>query len=150
MGLAQHDLRQTTTNDEIVNPLTSFMALILTGVFFSAASHAQLTVVLISNYDAKLTISGNLHRISGQAKVRSGRTFPIEFQGHRIDVSVNNIGDGKYRAVVNVFEKYNDGWSEITVDPLTIEALFAAPVQFQWQSDNASMDLAIAISIYQR
>jgi hypothetical protein len=127
------------------------LALILTGVFFSAASHAQLTVVLISNYDAKLTISGELHHISGQAKVRSGRTFPIEFQDHRIDVSVNYIGDGKYRAFVNVFEKhFDDSWSEITIDPLSFEALYAAPVQFQWQSDNVSMDLAIAISIYQR
>ena len=126
------------------------LALILTGVFFSTVGQAQLTVVLISNYDAKLSVAGELHHISNQTKVRSGRTFPIEFQDHRIDVSVNNIGNGKYRAFVNVFEKNADGWSEITADDLTFEALYAAPVQFRWQSDRVSMDLAIAVSIYQR
>jgi hypothetical protein len=128
----------------------SRLALIVASVLVSAVSHAQLTVILISNYDAKLTVAGELHHITNQSKVRSGRTFPIEFQDYRIDVSVNNIGDGKYRAFVNVFEKSDVGWSEITADDLTFEALFAAPVQFQWQSDKVSMDLAIAVSIYQR
>ena len=128
----------------------SRLALILAGVLLFAVGHAQLTVVLISNYDAKLTVAGELQHISNQAKVRSGRTFPIDFQDHRIDVSVTNIGDGKYRAFITVLEKDDDGWSEITVEDLTFEALFAAPVQFQWQSDTVSMDLAIAVSIYQR
>ena len=47
------------------------LALILTGVFFSTVGQAQLTVVLISNYDAKLSVAGELHHISNQTKVRS-------------------------------------------------------------------------------
>lgn len=126
------------------------LAVILAGVLFSAVGHAQLTVVLIANYDAKLTVAGELHHISSQTKVRSGRTFPIDFQDHRIDVSVANIGDGQYRAFITVLEKDEDGWTEITVEDMMFEALFAAPVQFQWQSDEVSLDLAIAVSIYQR
>lgn len=122
----------------------------MAGVLFAAVGHAQLTVVLISNYDAKLTIASELHHVSSQIKVRSGRTFPIEFQDHRIDVSVANIGDGKYRAFIAVLEKDENGWSEITVEDLMFEALFAAPVHFQWQLADVSLDLAIAVSIYQR
>jgi hypothetical protein len=126
------------------------IALCLVGLFFTAISQAQLTVVLVSNYDAKLLVAGESHHITNQVRVRNGRTFPIEFQEHRIDVSIVSIGDGKYRATLNVFDRKESRWSEITTDDLTFEALFAAPVVYQWKSGDVSLDLGIAVSIFHR
>lgn len=79
-----------------------------------------------------------------------GYPILLEFQEYRIDVNVSNIGDGKYRAILNVFNRKESGWTEVTTDDLTFEALFAAPVNYQWKSGDVSLDLAIAVSIFHR
>ena len=111
---------------------------------------AQSTLVLISNYDVKLIVAGELQHITDQAKVRDRRTFPIEFQQHRIDVSVSNIGNGKYRAILDMFERTDTGWEKITTDELAFEALFAAPIQYKWTVGDVSVDLGIAVSMFHR
>ena len=130
--------------------LCARLALCLAGVLFSATSLAQSTVVLTSNYDVKLNVDGELHHVTNQARVRNGNTFPIEFQRHRIDVNIFNIGDGKYRAILNVYERKEGLWSEISTSDLTFEAMFAAPVQYQWKSGDVSLDLGIAVAILNR
>jgi hypothetical protein len=93
-------------------------------------------------------VAGETHHITNQAKVRNGRTFPIEFQAHRIDITVRNIGNGKYRATLEFLEQTDTGWHRIATDDLSFEAMFAAPVQYQWQAGDMSLDLAIAVSIF--
>ena len=122
----------------------------IAGVFLSTVALAQSTLVLISNYDVKLTVAGQLHHITDQAKVRDQRTFPIEFQQHRIDVSVSSIGSGKYRAIINMFERTDSGWNEMTTDELMFEALFSAPIELKWTAGDVSVDLGIAVSIFHR
>jgi len=123
------------------------LVLCLAGVFISEVSLAQPTLVLIANYDAKLNVAGAEQHITSQAKVRNGRTIPIEFQGHRIDVTVESIGNGKYDAVVDLYERSDGTWYKITLEGLTFEAMFAAPVNLKWREANISLDLAIAIAI---
>ncbi|MFQ5610003.1 MAG: hypothetical protein ACE5F8_07010 [Woeseiaceae bacterium] len=104
-------------------------------------------MVLTANYDARLTVAGAKFHVTSQAKVRNGRTFPIDFQDHRIDVTISTLGDGKYRAYVNVFERHDNDWRKVTRDELEFEAAFAAPIQFEWAEGELSMDVAIAVSI---
>jgi hypothetical protein len=125
-----------------------YLGLCLTVALLSQETSAQNTLVLISNHDAKLLVAGEAHHITNQAKVRSGRTFPIEFQKHRIDVTIRNIGDGKYHATIELLERTDIGWYRITTDDLSFEAMYAAPIQYRWQAGDISLDLAIAVSIF--
>lgn len=127
-----------------------YLAVCIAGVFLSAVALAQSTLVLISNYDVKLTVAGELHHITSQVKVRDRRTFPIEFQQHRIDVSISNIGNGEYRAILDMFERTDAGWNKITTDELAFEAQFAAPIQYKWTAGDVSVDLGIAVSMFHR
>ena len=126
------------------------LGLCLAAVLLSQETSAQHTLILISNHDARLLVSGETHHITNQAKVRSGRTFPIEFQNHRIDVTIMNIGSGKYHARLELLERTDMGWFEISTDDLSYEAMYAAPIQYQWNMGDISLDLAMAVSVYQR
>jgi hypothetical protein len=123
------------------------LVLCLAGLLLSEASLSQLTLVLISNYDIKLNVAGEVHHITNQAKVRNGKTIPIEFQSNRVDVTIDTIGDGRYRATVNLFERDSATWNKIAHEDLTFEAMFGAPVNLQWEEADISIDLAIAVSV---
>ena len=125
-----------------------YLGLCLTVAFLSQEASAQQTLVLISNHDAKLLVAGESHHITNQAKVRNGRTFPIEFQKYRIDITIRNIGDGEYHATLELLERTDIGWYRITPDDLSFDAMYAAPIQYQWQAGDISLDLAIAVSIF--
>jgi len=122
----------------------------LGGLSLSASSMAQSTLVYTSNYDVKLVVAGETSHITHQARVRDKSTIPIDFQEHRIDVTVTNIGSGRYSAFVDVFEKTESDWNRINTEDLSFEAVYGAPVQLQWSDDGISMDFAIAISILHR
>ncbi len=123
------------------------LVLCLAGILLSEASLSQLTLVLVSNYDIKLNVAGADHHITNQAKVRNGKTIPIEFQNNRVDVTIDTIGDEKYRATVILYERDNTTWNKIDHEDLTFEAMFGAPVNLQWEEADISIDLAIAVSV---
>jgi len=120
------------------------------GLFLSANSVAQSTLVYTANYDVKLIVAGETSHITSQARVRDKSTIPIDFQEHRIDVTVTNSGSGRYSAFVDVFEKTESDWNRINTEDLSFEAVYGAPVQIQWSDDGISMDFAIAVSILHR
>jgi hypothetical protein len=109
---------------------------------------AQPTIVFIANYDVKLEVAEERAHVSSQAKVRNGSTFPIELQKYRIDVSINNNGNGTYRAVVSLYERADGGWHKVNVDELSFKAMYAAPTQFLWSAGDIAMDMGIAVSIH--
>jgi len=131
----------------INNVAKSRLILCVAGLLLAEVSLSQLTLVLISNYDITLNVPGGIQHITNQAKVRNGKTFPIEFRSHRVDVTINTIGDGNYRATVNLYERHDATWFKMTVEDLTFEAMFGAPVNLQWEDTDISVDLAIAVSI---
>ena len=135
----------------VTTPVAGFcLSLYLAFTCLPQTAAAQQTLVLISNHDVKLQIAGDTQHVTHQAKVRNTKTFPIEFQMHRMDVSVSNIGNGKYRATLSLLEQTDMGWERISMDDLSFEAMYGAPVQYQWQAGDISVDLAIAVSVYQR
>lgn len=124
------------------------IAILVVGLGTFANSAAQPTVIHIANHDVKLTVAGELQHITSQAKVRDGRSFPVNFQAYRLDIGISNIGDGAYLASVNIYENTDDGWYKVNVDELSFEAAYAAPTQFKWNVGDVSLDLGIAVSIY--
>ena len=135
------------SKSKISSVAKSRLILCVAGLLFAEASLSQLTLVLISNYDITLNVPGAIQHITNQAKVRNGKTFPIEFRNHRVDVTINTIGDGKYRATVNLYERHDATWFKMIVEDLTFEAMFGAPVNLQWDDVDISIDLAIAVSV---
>ena len=124
------------------------MILCLAGILLAETSLSQLTLVLISNYDIKLNVAGAAHHITNQAKVRNGKSIPIEFQSHRVDITIDTIGDGKYRAKLSLYERDKTSWYKISLDDLTFEAMFGAPVNLKWEGADIAIDLAIAVSVF--
>jgi hypothetical protein len=127
-----------------------YLGLCLAVAFLSQEASAQQTLVLISNHDVELLVAGEAQHVTNQVKVRNTRTFPIEFHKHRIDINILNIGDGKYHATMKLLEQADSGWIRITTDDLSFEAMYGAPIQYQWQAGDISFDLAIAVSIFQQ
>lgn len=122
----------------------------LAGLFFAEVCLSQSTLILISNYDIKLEVEDEVQHITNQAKVRNGKTIPIEFLEHRIDITIRSVGGGKYRAWIDLYQKDETSWFKITEEDLTFEAMFAAPINLQWGEADISMDLSIAVSISNR
>jgi len=124
------------------------IAMLVVGLGAITNSQAQPTVIFIANHDVKLTVAGELGHITSQAKVRDGRSFPVNFETYRLDIGISNIGNGSYLASVNIYENTDDGWYKVNVDELSFEAAYAAPTQFKWSVGDISLDLGIAVSIF--
>lgn len=111
------------------------------------ADSEQRSLIFIANYDARLNVSGTYYEVQMQAKVRNGSTFPIDFQHHRLDITVAEIPGGKYLATLNILERSQNSWFTVNTEPLSFEGSYAAPVEFKWAVGEFSLDLAIVISI---
>lgn len=103
--------------------------------------------VLIVNYSAKLKIADEIGEIKGQAKVRDQGTFPIEFQDHRVEISVLVKEGTEYSAKLNLLEKGDSGWYSINSEAVSIMGYFEVPVEFIWSEGDFKLDLAMAISL---
>ena len=108
---------------------------------------AQSTLVLASNYDAILVVGESESRITSRSKVRNGNTIPIQFQKHRINITLSEPAPGEFRAEINIFERTPDGWYLINDDPLKFEGDYMTPVEYQWRLGEVHLNLAIVVSI---
>lgn len=115
-------------------------------VFVAGPASAQANKVFIANYDVKLLVDETAWHIQTQAKVRNGSTFPILFQGHRIDVRVTDLEDGQYRADLGVFENSRGAWIKINTDNISFQGNYSIPLEFKWTTGDIAFDLAISIA----
>jgi hypothetical protein len=111
------------------------------------ADSEQRSLIFVANYDARLSVSGAYYEVQMQAKVRNGSTFPIDFQNHKLNITVTEIPGGKYLAKLNILELSQNSWFTVNAEPLSFEGSYAAPVEFKWAVGEFSLDLAIAISV---
>ena len=79
--------------------------------------------------------------------VRNGNTIPIEFQRHRINITLSEIAPDEFEAEINIFERTTDGWFLINSDPLSFGGAYTTPVEYQWRLGEVYLNLAIVVSI---
>ena len=119
----------------------------LLSVLGSPVVSAQSILVLATNYDAVLVVGGNESRITSRSKVRNGNTIPVQFQKHRINITLSEAAPGEFRAEINIFERTPDGWYLINDDPLKFGGTYTTPVEYQWRLGEIYLNLAIVVSI---
>ncbi len=108
---------------------------------------AQSTLVMATNYDAVLVVSGNESRITSRSKVRNGSTIPVQFHKHRINITLAEAEPGEFRAEINIFERTPDGWFLINTDPLSFGGAYTTPVEYHWRLGEVYLNLAIVVSV---
>ena len=116
-------------------------------VFGLSAVLAEPARVFASNYDAILIVGDSESRISSRSMVRDGSTIPIEFQRHRINITLSEVAPGEFGAEINIFERTTDGWFLINTDPLSLGGAYTTPVEYQWRLGEIYLNLAIVVSI---
>lgn len=107
----------------------------------------ESTIIFASNYDAQFTVEGVLSHKQSRVKVRNGSTFPIEFQSHRIDVTLSTAADDEYEASLRLYEKTDRKWYLVNTEMIVFIGSYSAPAVYEWRIDNISLDLAIVVSI---
>ncbi len=112
-----------------------------------SAAPAQSTLVFATNYDAILVVGESESRITSRSKVRNGNTIPVQFQKHRINITLSEVAPGEFKAEVNVFERTPDGWYLINTDPLLFGGDYTTPVEYQWRLGEVYLNLAIVVSV---
>ena len=108
---------------------------------------AEPARVFASNYDAILIVGESESRISSRSMVRNGSTIPIEFQRHRINITLSEVAPGEFGAEINIFERTTDDWLLINTDPLSFGGVYTTPVEYQWRLGEVYLNLAIVVSI---
>jgi len=112
-----------------------------------SAAPAEPARVFASNYDAILIVGESESRISSRSMVRNGNTIPIEFQRHRINITLSEIAPDEFEAEINIFERTTDGWFLINSDPLSFGGAYTTPVEYQWRLGEVYLNFAIVVSI---
>ena len=108
---------------------------------------AQSILVFATNYDAILVVGESESRITSRSSVRNGSTIPIQFQKHRINITLSGAEPGEFRAEINIFERTPDGWYLINTDPLSFGGAYTTPVEYQWRLGEIYLNLAIVVSV---
>lgn len=121
--------------------------LILVGIFFAATSVAESILIFATNYDAKLTVSDSVNHAQSRVKVRNGSTVPVEFQRHRVDITIVEASATEYQASISIYEKTERKWYLINTKSLSFVGSYGAPAVYKWSVGEISLDVAIVVSI---
>jgi len=89
---------------------------------------------------------------------RSGRPFPVAFQYHRIDMTITDIDEKKFRVDMAVYERTDEAafatadstFARISTDDIVFEGAYNEPVEYRWANADISINMAIAVSVIQR
>jgi hypothetical protein len=128
-----------------VNALFAILAVV--GGLGATSAIAQNELIFIANYDAKLYVGDNRGEIQMQAKVRNGSTFPVDFQDYRLDVTVSELADGQYRAILNIFERVDGEWYRVNNNDISFDGAYSIPVEYKWNVGDMTLELAISVAI---
>jgi len=124
----------------------SLHKLILCSVLGVSFCYAQSTLIFASNYDLALTTNDAQSRAQSRVEVRNESTFPIEFQKHKIHITVSAISEDQYTITMNIYEKSLGSWFEINADDMSFGGTYSIPVEYQWSSADIHLNLAIVVS----
>jgi hypothetical protein len=115
----------------------------LLGVSFC---YAQSTLIFASNYDLALTTNGAQSRAQSRVEVRNESTFPIEFQKHKIHITVSAISKDQYTITMSIYEKSLGSWFEINAGDISFGGTYSIPVEYKWSGADVHLNLAIVVS----
>lgn len=132
----------------MTRPVTAFVCCCMLAVWIlpgSASGEPQ--IVFFANYDINLFIDGVRGSNQASAQVRDGHTIPVDFQSHRVDITISSGAAGKIRVDLKVFEKSQDGWFQMNAEKLAFEGELGVPVEYAWNDAGVALDLALVASV---
>jgi hypothetical protein len=136
----------------MLQKLTKLAIVLLVSAMISLPTASQavagdVDVILMANFQATLRAGAQLRQMKGQAKVRNGSKFPIEFDDFRILVSLTQVSAAEYAADLVIEELSNREWVPINADAVFFRSSYSAPTEFEWAYNDYFLELAIAISV---
>ena len=118
-------------------------AILLTSVGLPAAESDD---VLQTHYEMLLDVGGTEGAIQTSTQLHDGHTFPVDFQSHKVDVTITSKSQTRCLVDLTVYEKVDDVWYQVNSGTIEFEATFRVPIVFQWNSGDIKLDFAIAIN----
>ena len=119
-------------------------------LFVFRAAQAEDDLIFFCNYDVLLTVDDSVGQINSRARVRDGHAIPIDFQDHKIDILINDAGEGRVELGITLFERSGEHWYQINPEPLKFSGELGIPVQYQWSDGSLALDVAISVSDQRR
>ena len=107
------------------------------------AAVRQTATVFTSNYDVRLTVNGVLNHAQSRARVRAGHTIPVEFQRHKVNLTISPTGSGQYAVNAALFKKSASGWLPIVMDIPELRGDLGTPMSFTSEANDIKLNVVL-------